>query len=241
MLRKTKNEKGAIVVEATLSLTVYIILIFMILSIIDMANTQAKLKVTMNNIAKEMSQFAYAYHAAGLDEAEKNLLKGNEKVDSSIENIEGAFNSVKDSLDSAKSGDIEGANKSGKEAGQQFKDAWGDVSLGDGAAWLLGHASNWGKEEIITKYARSYMMNNLKDFREDSLDAFVKRHHILTSGDIFDFKGSRFVEKGLGTDIILKMKYEIELFDFFDLNFKVKINETAQTKAWLGGIPVKGN
>lgn len=43
----------------------------MILSIIDMANTQAKLKVTMNNIAIEMSQIAYVYHALDLMKLKK--------------------------------------------------------------------------------------------------------------------------------------------------------------------------
>lgn len=231
MLKKTRSEKGAIVVEATLSLSVYIILIFMILSIIDMANTQSKIKVTLNNVAKEMSQFAYAYHAAGLDNAEQNLMKGHENVTKDINEIKSGFDSLKNVI----SGD-----SSGSEDIPNIEDAVQiDSSLGDGVVWLFGKAENWGKEQVIALYAKHYMQKNLKDFRDDTAEAFLDRHHIKDGLDNLKFDGSKFVTYGSGTDIVLNIEYEVEMFKFFDLDFEVKINDTAQTKAWLGGIPAK--
>ena len=53
---KQKKERGAIVVEATISLTAFIFAIFTILMIVDVCYTQAKISTALNSATKEISQ-----------------------------------------------------------------------------------------------------------------------------------------------------------------------------------------
>lgn len=55
-MRETK-ERGAVVVEAVISMTAFMFAILIILSITDIAYTQSKMAVALNSAAKEISQY----------------------------------------------------------------------------------------------------------------------------------------------------------------------------------------
>lgn len=75
---KRKREKGAIVIEATISLTVFIFAILTILSLVDIAYVQAKMSVALNSAAKEISQYSYLYYK--FNEAGRCTVSTMEKV-----------------------------------------------------------------------------------------------------------------------------------------------------------------
>ena len=64
-----KDENGAIVVEATLSLTTFLFLFFMVFSIITSARCQAIIGSAINNTAKEISQYSYLYGLTGINDS----------------------------------------------------------------------------------------------------------------------------------------------------------------------------
>ena len=53
---RKENENGAIVVEATISLSVFIFVIFTILSIVNICYIQAKMSTALDTAAREISQ-----------------------------------------------------------------------------------------------------------------------------------------------------------------------------------------
>ena len=65
---KKKDENGAIIAEATVSLTAFMFAILIILWLINICYVQAKMAVALNSAAKEMSQYSYLYTALTLDE-----------------------------------------------------------------------------------------------------------------------------------------------------------------------------
>lgn len=66
MLNKIKkavlNQDGAIVVEATISLTAFMFLIVTILTIINICYAQAKIGVAINTTAKEFYAYPQCYY-----------------------------------------------------------------------------------------------------------------------------------------------------------------------------------
>ena len=79
---KISDEKGAIVIEATLSLTFFMFLIVMLLSIVNICIAQAKIAVALNETAKEISQYSYMYTLTGINEiqAENYEMKIQEQM-----------------------------------------------------------------------------------------------------------------------------------------------------------------
>lgn len=68
--KKTRNqqyERGAIIVEATISLTAFIFVMFTLLSLIQIAYTQARISVALDAAAKEIAEYSHIYYATGLD------------------------------------------------------------------------------------------------------------------------------------------------------------------------------
>lgn len=68
-----KREEGAIVVEASIAVPVYIFIIFTILSIINICYAQAKMQVAINSAARQLSELSYVLYAS-------NVLEANDKT-----------------------------------------------------------------------------------------------------------------------------------------------------------------
>lgn len=64
-----KNEKGAIVVEASIALPVYVFVIFTILSIVNICYAQTKVQIALNTAAKQLSEISYVMYASSLVDA----------------------------------------------------------------------------------------------------------------------------------------------------------------------------
>lgn len=72
------NEQGAIVVEATISLTAFMFLIVTILTVINICYAQAKIGVAVNTTAKKISEYSYLYNLTGLREKQGDLYSEGE-------------------------------------------------------------------------------------------------------------------------------------------------------------------
>jgi hypothetical protein len=64
-----KRERGAIIVEATISLTAFMFVMFTLLSVIQIAYTQARITVALDSAAKEIAEYSHIYYATGLDDS----------------------------------------------------------------------------------------------------------------------------------------------------------------------------
>ena len=84
---KKKNQDGAVVIEATLSLSAFMFLIVTILSITNICLVQAKMGTMVHFIAKQVSNYTYLYSMTGLDDKEKDLSSGADQARTSLEKI----------------------------------------------------------------------------------------------------------------------------------------------------------
>ena len=88
--RGIQSEEGAIVIEATLSLTLFMFVIVMILSFVNLCIAQAKIGIALNQTAKEISQYCYIYSLSGLNEIQETLNDETAGVKSDVEDAEDA-------------------------------------------------------------------------------------------------------------------------------------------------------
>lgn len=65
---RDNRDKGAIVVEASIALPVYVFVIFTILSIVNICYAQAKVQVALNSAVRQFSEMTYVAYAGGIAE-----------------------------------------------------------------------------------------------------------------------------------------------------------------------------
>ena len=105
------NERGAIVVEATLSLTAFVFAIFTILMLVNIYFIQAKMSVALNSAAKEISQYSYLYYAFGINEYDAAVSEGTEDskltAQKTIDGVGTMLNSLSGAETSIQTGDFD--------------------------------------------------------------------------------------------------------------------------------------
>lgn len=93
-----KRNKGAVSIEATISLTAFIFFFMMLYDLLTVCITQAKISEAINNTAKEISQYSYIIGKTGLDKSLGNFqqsAQGNkEQTNETLKNIATMYSSM---------------------------------------------------------------------------------------------------------------------------------------------------
>ncbi len=113
---KWKEEKGAIIVESTISLTAFIFMIIMILSIINICYVQAKIGIAIHETAKDISLYSYIYGLTGLDEKRIELAEGGTEAKTKIDNSLNAMTAITDSVANIRDDIVETTNSDSVES-----------------------------------------------------------------------------------------------------------------------------
>lgn len=245
-----KEEKGAIVVEATISLTAFILAIFTILMLVDICYIQAKIGTSLNTTAKEISQYAYLYYKFNSDEFQSQIngeaAASRKTAENTIEGIGAFMDSMSGASDSLKTGDFnkmaEEIKKGGKEV-DSLVQMYGN-ELEDPKAFILGMASlaksegiEFAKNELFGKLlGRSFMKKNLVVSQNDNADSFLKRNRVVGGLNGLDFKYTSLMAYGETDEIRMVVTYEVEVIKLLNIDFKFKFTQTAKTRAWGNGV-----
>ena len=109
-MNKRKSEEGAVIIEATLSLTFFMFAILTIYSMFHVSMAQARIGAALNATAKEISQYTYVYDLTGLNDKQANLAAYGGSAESvlsdNLSEINGLFSALGGSAGAAV--DIEG-------------------------------------------------------------------------------------------------------------------------------------
>lgn len=247
---KLKNEKGAVIVESIVALTVYIFAVFTILSIVDICYTQARVSVALNSAAKDMSKYSYLYYKFGINEAEKqlheNAAESRSMADATLDGIGDLMSGLTGMAEADNLDSLKGSMNGVMDATSGLSDTGRDAAKAlaeDPKKFLVGMAALAGTEitaEIKVQTAqllgRAFMEKNLMGFEGDTADAFLKRHNVKDGIDALDFSGSMFMYGGESDEIMLVVTYDIHVIQLFDNDISFKIKQTAKTSAWGNGV-----
>lgn len=249
METKGKQESGAVVVEAIISMTAFMFAILIILSIADIAYTQSKMAVALNSAAKEISQYCYLYYKFQLNDANAALSEGTEESAATVEDTVAGLGQMMDSFGGVGSdfeeGNFEGVVnnlQSGANATNRTVSNLADQIAENPKAFMVGMGKLAGREmtEAAKVYlgqimAKAFMSKNLKSSSNDDPDVFLKRLHVVDGMDGLDFQYSSLMAYGSSNEIHLVCTYQVRVIRLLNVDYVFTFRQTAKTQAWGEG------
>ncbi len=256
-----KNEKGAVTIEATISLTIYLFAFMMIFSLVNLCRVQMKMSVAVNNVAKEISQYSYLYGLSGLNDSMANAGdKAQQEQDSYAEigkNVSDLYGSIVN-LGKNKGAGIENFNP------DNIKNLQGEVSgirsqaaslegklkakLDNPKEMLMGictifvtNAAEDVKTLLAEYLAKALVKQNLKTTKKDGdaeINRYLQKLGIKKTKDTYfdsiDFGYSELFPYGKN-EIKIVAVYEVKAVPLLDIDSSFTIVQTARTRGWLKG------
>ena len=200
-----KREHGAIIVEASISLTIFMFAMFMFLSLIQIAYAQARMSIALTTATKQVAEYAHLYYATGLNEVttgsggKSSELFG--KLGEFLQNMGGNLGSID------------------SELGQFVTDS--------GTAMSNTNLADMGKDGVGQVLVLQMMKKNLVADRNDTPEAFMRRNHI----EGLDMMESS-VLKGETGEIFMRAKYKISVIKLLNLDYSFQMSSWAYANAW---------
>ena len=202
--RNHDSQKGAIIMEASICLPVFMFFIITLLSITQIAYTQAVVSVSLDRTAKQLAEYGRIYHAFGLDTA----LPGDGGKSSQI------ADELADFLENI-----------GSYFGSDTLNDMGEALHGDSiVAYLLHFAGTETAEYLF----RGNILGKSNATKEQ-FDKFKRANRIVGN---FSWNQAKILEGG--SDVFLIVDYEIEVIRFFSLDYSFSMRHCSYAKAWFG-------
>lgn len=211
-----KSEKGAVIIEAVLSLAFFMFAMITVYSMYHISLAQARIGAALNATAKEISQYSYIYDLTSLNTKQANLAA----------NGGAAASHLSDNL-----GEIDG-----------FFDAIGSLAGGttdilsdpENADSFLYYALNEGVEQIkgdVTGAVAKMLMR--KQFGSDP-DGFLKGLGVKDGMSGLSFIKTRIFSDGEEKNIFLNVRYKVTVVELLNMDLTLKFEQSAKTRAWVG-------
>lgn len=257
------SEKGAIIVEASISFPFFIFAVVMFVSLIDICMTQAKIATALNVAAKEISEYSYLYILTGANEVQASINESGTQAKNTVDNTLTGLNTMTETLLKDKNAimsdsdsiDVDQLMNDIQSVGSQGKDLyklWGQ-QLSDPKRFIKSMAAvaaNEGWDSAKTYLmgellGKAFMVKNLKDSKGNGNDyeaaeKFLKRNHVVPKDGSYinglDFDKTKIFAGGETERIQLVVSYEIHVVKLLNMDFNFKIQQCALTKAWGRGV-----
>lgn len=259
-----KNDKGMIAVEATISLTAFIVVVIAIISMINLFILHNRVQFALNAAANELSSYMYLYQVMGARDAIKTVDEDGEEYTAPIDEtqaqvvetlnlFEGLVGDISDAGENAASlnitspwetlsevqgimDDAERTYESGAEAVEDIQGLLEDPrsTLG-GAAYIgLDYIIYKGQQLGASLLASVFTKKNLGSDGEKFLRAYG-----VDGFDALDFSSSHmFNDIDTGRRLIdFSVTYEVDM-SYLGLvfpDFKIQMVQRVTTAAWLDG------
>lgn len=235
-----KDTAGYIVVETTLSFTLFILLVVSILSLINIVTVQARIHYALTQTANELSMYSYVLDALGLSGDIKGLDQTGHEVQEKIDGIVNDLNTIEHGVTTVpgSTGEFFENLDALTDAVRSLSNTAGEIVDDPKGTFVkvvrygLNGAKNFGMQEavmrpMLEKYLKSGSM---------SAEEYLKCCGI-GGIDSFDLSRSVFIDsKG---DITIVASYDIDYtFGLLPLPegfTAIHVEQTAKTSAWLGG------
>lgn len=215
-MEKQKSENGAIIIEASLSLTLFLFALITVYSMYHVSLAQARISSALNATAKEISQYSYAYGISGLKTKQANLSAYGGAAESIISDnfseVENLYTAIEGLVDCAETIAIS------PDDAESF------------AYYVINQGIEQAKGWIVDKGARSLMK---KHFGADP-DGFLKGLGVEQGTKGLNFKESTIFKDGKNDLIVLNCRYKVRVIKLLGIDMEMNFELTARTRAWVG-------
>lgn len=254
-LKKFIKDEGAVIVEATIVLPIFIFLVITLMSVVNICMAQAKIQIAVNSAAKEMSTYAYLYGLTGLNDKRAAMARDGQTatgvLDEGIDGVIGIYDSIQDMSDNVAgtaSGDIsvEDLYKEAKNSASSIERGADSVKntyetikndpkgflLGMGKATATVGIDKASSYLIAAPLAKLFCEKHLKTVRLSAND-YLTKLGVEGGFDGIDFTSSSICKSGKD-EICVVAKYQIHVMKFFNIDVKYNFIQSGTTRAWFG-------
>lgn len=244
-----KDERGAIIVEATLALAIFSFAIFTLLWVISISYIQARVGTALASSTKEISQYSYLYYKFNLDTMQSNAAdkaaKTKETMEETIKGIGILSDSLSDVVEDAKTADFTAMYEDAKTGAKQVESliAIYEPILKEPKQFVLGMANlaisqalEEGKNMLGQLMCYAFIRKNLVESSSDDADRFLRRYKVKDGLGGLNFNGSSLMAEGKSDEIQMVVTYEIEVVKLFGIDITYTICQCAKSAAWGNGI-----
>lgn len=200
-----ERQRGALYIEATLSLSFFMFAIFTLLSVIQISYTQARMAAALDSAAKEIAEYAHVYYASGMG----GTYGGTDGKSSKI------FNALSEYLEKL-GGNVGMLNS---DLGKFITGVGGALKGDSISQWLQSEAGMWLTLKLVEK--------NMVSRAGDSAEAFKKRNHITE----MNMDGSKFLEGG-GNEVFMQIHYVVRVVRLLNIDIEFHMSHCAYARAW---------
>lgn len=212
-----KEENGAIVVEATISLSVFMFAIVTILTIINICLVQARIGVAINLAAKDISQYTYIYALTGLNEKQKELASNSNKAVITVDDALGEMDNMFDAV---------------RGISTLFQEGMHDEELRSSMKSLVLNEIAEGVKSQAAGLAVKALVKDRLSTQEKDCDSFLKRMGIQEGLDGIRFSDSVVCLNGTD-EIKIIAKYKVHVIRLLGNDIDIQFMQCAATKAWF--------
>lgn len=245
-----KKDRGAIVVEATLSLTAFVFAIYTLLMLVNIYYIQSRIGVALHTAARELSEYSYLYFKLGGDGIMDKLHEGTEDANgtakNTIQGISTMFQALSGLKDGALGGDLNGAvDKLGAayESGRATARNLVDQISEDPRQFILGmaylaldQAAEQGMTLLCKAICKGLMKKNLVAHGQDDADSFLRRYHVVEGLNGLDFQYTTYLPPDRPNYIQVVVSYKVRVVKLLDLDVTFSFRQCSKTLAWARGI-----
>lgn len=200
-----KKSRGVLTVEATISYTIFMMVILTILFIMRIVYAYALIQHAVSQTAKELSTYTYLYQVSGAagmaDQVQSGAQAGEERFNADAGNIVKIYDTLSDGWDS---GDLNTVQEAGENITTDPK-----AILQEIASAIVGNATRDVVNAAFSETSR-LMMAGYIDADSDGAGADAKLKNLQVIGGLsgLDFSSSSFFEDKKTIDIVVCYKLD---------------------------------
>ena len=258
-----EKEQGMIVVEATLSLTVFVVVLAAIIMLINLFTIHNKVQYSITQAATEIASYGYLYDAFDLRAADQQINADgaasagavddtvSQVIDSigALEELYGSGQSVasgnSDSVEAAVSGLVQqtqGTYDSVKASAEMLADLFSNPQdLLNGLIYMgINRAGEFAKSVIAASagkaLAEKYLDMSYVSEDGRSADAYLRSYGVVDGFDGLDFsKSTLFCDPDYRmVDLIVEYDVEIPMLNLLGISPQLHVVQRVSIPAWTG-------
>lgn len=262
--QKERKESGMIVVETTLSLVCFVIVLSSIVMLISIFTVHNKVQYAITQAANEIASYGYLYDAFNLRAADEQIYldgkpyagKVDETVTQVVDSIDqigkltdgvsnlagsGSLEEIKTAIESldSQSGVTYDSVKASAESIQSHLENPGDLL--NGIIYIGVNKAGEYAKGVIAAAAGKFMTEQYLDMSSvsgdgRSADAYLRGYSIAGGMDGMDFsKSTVFCDADFRmVDLIVEYDIEFPILQFFNLSPKIHMVQRVSVPVWTG-------
>lgn len=209
--QRMKNEQGAIIVEATISLPVFMFTILTMLSIVNICVAQAKMGAFINESAKELSKYSYLCTVTKLTAKHADVAGKGSDAKEAVNTVLSQDNGVDFIMEAS-------------EFGLNVAE---DEELRESLLYFLANAAI----NEVESEAAELIVKKMSDTRFTNGSLSGKEYMNFLKMENIDFEGTSFMASGT-SDIQIVASYDVHVIKLLGIDVKFHFTQCAKTKAW---------